>query len=230
LTFSFFFVYLVMEKGELQRMCDKLFEQFESCKTFSIDHLHRLKSFEIEKDVFIKKIKSLEDALMHSKLPLEKPCDSVMSNDDVTSSSHAIPIHRTMFVKPSMSTHHPHTSSANKRYNSIPICHYCGISGHIRPNCFQLRSQKPWDKIPGIKNQVMNLCDQVKLISKKLESPTPYEKNLVMPKKNISNKQVWIKESENLCFVAHTTLKILDTCLWYLDSTCSKHMTGQGTP
>jgi hypothetical protein len=134
-----------MEKGELQRRCDKLFEQFESCKTSSIDHLQRLENFEIEKDVFIKKMKSLEDALMHSKLPLEKPCDFDMSNDDATSSSHAMPIHRIMFVKPSMSTHHPHTSSGNKdkRYNSTPICQYCGIRGHIRPNSFQLHSQKP---------------------------------------------------------------------------------------
>jgi hypothetical protein len=41
-----------MENGELQRMCDTLFEQFESCKTSSIDHLQRVKSFEIEKYVF----------------------------------------------------------------------------------------------------------------------------------------------------------------------------------
>jgi hypothetical protein len=97
-----------MEKGELQRMCQKFFEQFESCKTSSIDHLQRLESFEKEKDVFIKKIKTLEDALMHSKLPLEKPCESVMSNNNVTSSSHAMPIHRTMFIKPGMSIHHSH--------------------------------------------------------------------------------------------------------------------------
>jgi hypothetical protein len=104
-----------------------------------------------------------------------------------------------------------------------------------RPNCFQLRSQKPWDKKhvprddePGIRNQVKNLCDQVKLISKILESPTPHEKNYVMSKKgkNTSNKQVWIKKSDNLCLVADTALKVLDTCLWYLDSACSKHMTG----
>jgi len=94
------------------------------------------------------KIKSLEDALMHSKLPLEKPFDSVMSNDDATSSSHDMSTHRTMFVKPSMSIHHSHTTSGNKskRYNSIPTCHYCGISGHMHPNCFQLHSQKLWDK------------------------------------------------------------------------------------
>jgi hypothetical protein len=32
-----------------------------------------------------------------------------------------------------------------------------------------------------------------------------------------------------MCLVSHTTLKILDTCLWYLDSGCSKHMTGDKT-
>jgi len=32
-----------------------------------------------------------------------------------------------------------------------------------------------------------------------------------------------------LCLVAHTALTILDTCLWYLDSGCSKHMTGDKT-
>jgi len=43
--------------------------------------------------------------------------------------------------------------------------------------------------------------------------------------KDIS-KHVWVKKSDNLCLVAHTALKVLDTCLWYLDSACSKYMTG----
>jgi hypothetical protein len=85
----------LMEKDELQRMCVKLFNQFEEFKNSSIDHLQRLKNFEIEKDVFIGKIKSLEDALMKSKLPLEKPFDSSLSIDSVISSSHAMPAHRT---------------------------------------------------------------------------------------------------------------------------------------
>jgi hypothetical protein len=61
----------LMEKHELQRMCVKLFKQFEDFKTSIIDHLQRLKNFEIEKDVLIEKNKSLENALMKSKLPLE---------------------------------------------------------------------------------------------------------------------------------------------------------------
>jgi len=51
---------------------------------------------------------------------------------------------------------------------------------------------------------------------------------LVNNKKKAS-KQVWVKKEDNLCLVAHTALKILDTCLWYLDSGCSKHMTGDKT-
>jgi len=66
---------------------------------------------------------------------------------------------------------------------------------------------------------------------KKLGSLTPNEKKSVMlnKRKNTTNKQAWIKKEDNLCLVAHTALKILDTCLWYLDSGCSKHMTGDKT-
>jgi hypothetical protein len=53
-----------MEKGELQRMCHELFENFEDFKNSSIEHLQRLKNFEIENEGFITKIKSLEDTLM----------------------------------------------------------------------------------------------------------------------------------------------------------------------
>jgi hypothetical protein len=120
---------------------------------------------------------------------------------------------------------------------SIPICHHCGISGHTCPNCFQIRSQKPWDKLnvpregkPSFENLVKNLSDQVKLISEKLGSPTPNEKRYVLTNnKKKTSKQVWVKKEDNLCLVAHTALKILDTCLWYFDSGCSKHMTGDKT-
>jgi len=28
----------------------------------------------------------------------------------------------------------------------VPTCHHCEIIGHIRPNCYLLKSQKPWNK------------------------------------------------------------------------------------
>lgn len=28
----------------------------------------------------------------------------------------------------------------------VPICHHYGKIGHIRPNYFQLKYQRPWDK------------------------------------------------------------------------------------
>jgi hypothetical protein len=101
----------LMKKCELQRMCVKLFEDF---KNSSIDHLQRLKNFEIEKDVLFEKIKSLEDALMNSKPPLEISFDSRLSIDNVVSSSHAMPAYRTMFVKPSMSQHHTNFTCGDK--------------------------------------------------------------------------------------------------------------------
>jgi hypothetical protein len=99
----------------------------------------------------------------------------------------------------------------------------------------QIRSQKPWDKLhvpregePGFENQVKNLSDQVKFISEKLGSLTPDEKRSVLTNNNNkTSKQVWVKKEDNLCLVAHTALKILDTCLWYLDSGCFKHMIGE---
>lgn len=201
----------------------------------------------MRKTCLLKKIKSLENALMNSKLPLDKPFDSNLNIDSVASVSHAMSAHRTIFVKPSMSQHHTQSTcgdkgenikgTSRKNFNSIPTCHHCGISDHIRPNCFKKRSQKPWDKLHaprkgerGIENQVNNLSDQVQLISEKLGSLTPNEKKSVLTnKKKNTSKQVWVKKEDNLCLVAHTALKILDTCLWCLDSGCSKHMTGEKT-
>ena len=31
------------------------------------------------------------------------------------------------------------------KYNKsrfVPICHYCGVEGHIRPNCFELKNSQ----------------------------------------------------------------------------------------
>jgi hypothetical protein len=158
---------------------------------------------------------------------------SDLSMDKVASIPHAMSVHRTMFIKPSMSHNHTQDKGAS---HSIPKCHHYGINGHIRPNCFHIRSQKPWNKShaprkdePGFEEQVRKLSDQVKLISEKLAYLSPNEQRSVLINKKKASKQVWAKKEDNLCLVSHTALKILDTCLWYLDSGCSKHMTGDKT-
>jgi hypothetical protein len=103
---------------------------------------------------------------------------SELSMDNVVSTSHDMNVLRTMFTKPIMS--HTQSIPKGKRVNqSIPTCNHCGIIGHTRSNCFQIRSQKPWKKTliprkdePGLEEQVKMLSDQVKLISEKLASLT----------------------------------------------------------
>jgi hypothetical protein len=68
---------------------------------------------------------------------------SDLSMDKVASIFHAMSIHRTMFIKPSMSHNHTQDKGAS---HSIPTCHHCGVNGHIHPNCFHIHSQKPLNK------------------------------------------------------------------------------------
>jgi hypothetical protein len=74
---------------------------------------------------------------MKYKMPVEKPFDSTLSIDSIASSSHDMLAHRTMFVKPSMSNHHTHSTCGDrgksakgtsyKNSNFIPTCNHCGI-------------------------------------------------------------------------------------------------------
>jgi hypothetical protein len=163
---------------------------------------------------------------------------SDLSIDKVASISHVMSVHRTMFIKPSMSHNHTQFTCEDKGANhSIPTCHHCGVNGHIRPNCFHIHSQKLWNKTHaprknelGFEEQVKKLSDQVKHISEKLAYLSPNEqRSVLVNNKKKASKQVWVKKEDNMCLVAYTALKILDTCLWYLDSGCSKHMTGDKT-
>jgi hypothetical protein len=48
----------------------------------------------------------------------------------------------------------------------VPTFHYCGKIGHIRPNCYMLKSHKPWNKQVAPKND-----NSVKPSSDKYVSP-----------------------------------------------------------
>ncbi|XP_059431545.1 uncharacterized protein LOC132165056 [Corylus avellana] len=126
------------------------------------------------------------------------------------------------------------------RTNFIPTCFNCGVKGHTRPSCFQIRAKQPSSQKniprldePRIGNQLKVLTAQVKLISEKLavlsnsvdikDMSNLIDKNVQIPPQK---EQVWVKKKDHLCLVAHTALSVLNSCLWFLDSGCSKHMTG----
>jgi hypothetical protein len=127
-----------------------------------------------------------------------------LSMDKVASISHAMSVHRTMFIKPSMSHNHTQDKGAS---HSIPTCQHCSVKGHIRPNCFHIHSEKPLNEShaprkdePGFEEQVKKLSDQVKLISEKLAYLSPNEQTPV-PVNNHkkASKQVWVKKEDNMC-------------------------------
>jgi hypothetical protein len=134
---------------------------------------------------------------------------SNLSMDKVASISHDMSVHRTMFIKHIMSHNHTQSICGGKGVSqSIPTCHHCGITGHIFPNRFPIRSQKPWNKTlvprkdePGFEEQVKMLSDQVKLISEKLAYLTPNEQRSVLVNNHKKAfKQVWVKKGRYSVF------------------------------
>jgi len=77
-------------------------------------------------------------------------------------SSNIASISKTVFVKPLGSETHndkvkaimvscenDNTTPAQSEHSterSLPTCHHCGIVGHIRPNCGQLKFSRTWNK------------------------------------------------------------------------------------
>jgi len=79
-----------------------------------------------------------------------------------TDSSNIASTSRTVFFKPSgselqndkskaivVSCENDNTTPAKSKHSterSLPTCHHCGIVGHIRPNCGQLKFSRTWNK------------------------------------------------------------------------------------
>ncbi|XP_020418004.1 uncharacterized protein LOC109948713 [Prunus persica] len=96
------------------------------------------------------------------------------------------------FIKESSSTE---VKVSLKKF--IPICHFCGVFGHIRPRC--------------------------KVLRKKKRSAYSYSPRNFNPSQR--TKLVWRKKEEK-CLVTLMALSARKSDTWYFDISCSRHMSG----
>lgn len=80
----------------------------------------------------------------------------------------------------------------------VPICHFCGIQGHIRPHCNKMKNHT--------KNQRRKRNSSLEKINK---------------------KSIWVRKHDLRCNVVLPALTAKDSHVWYLDITCFRHMTGK---
>jgi hypothetical protein len=160
---------------ELKEAYKTLYKEFEKLREGRKQHLNDLNSLQTEKSSLLHKVQELEEKLLETQLQLERVIDEkltrmlsiqkspndktslgyVASSSDVPSSS------KTVFVKPTVlelplavedkqkekvnddvpGTQQPHS------IRRPPICHHCGLSGHVRPQCSLLKAQKAKAKI-----------------------------------------------------------------------------------
>ena len=73
--------------------------------------------------------------------------------------------------------------------------------------------------IAKYKRRNRHLCNKLDGLKRKLHSS----------KKNVKKDESCFEKQEclsHVCLFVHTALKVFNSCLWYLDNGCSRHMTG----
>jgi hypothetical protein len=129
-----------------------------------------LNSLQTEKSSLLLRIQELKEKLLKMQLQLERVTDEKLTRmlsiqksptdktclGYVAPSSDAPSTSKTVFVKPAVLEPSPTTEDKGKdkinddvpgtqKPHSIrrsPICHHCGLSGHVRPPCSLLKAQK----------------------------------------------------------------------------------------
>ncbi len=112
-------------------------------------------------------------------------------------------------------------------------CYYCGLEGHIKVDCRKMandiKSQRmQTKKIPNGKNvKKRNYFQNIEnrnLQRKKDLAQQSAKRQVSQPSKV---KRVWVRKDDPKCLVIHTALRAGSSSRWYLDSGCSRHMSGE---
>ena len=107
----------------------------------------------------------------------------------------------------------------------IHICLFYGFDGHIRPRCFRyIKMCKTRSMIEKKKNKAMMHVPRNDKINLHDSRTSRAHVPKTIKKENIILKGV--RKNENVCHVAQIALKSNSSNLWYLDSGCSRHTTG----
>jgi hypothetical protein len=155
---------------ELKEAYKTLCIEFEKLREGRKQHIHDLNSLQTEKSSLLRKIQELEEKLLETQLQLERVTDEKLtymlsiqkSPTDKTGLGYVAPPYdtpstsRTIFVKPIVLEPPPTIEDkGNDKINGdvpgtqkppsirkSPICHHCGLSGHVQPQCSLLKAQK----------------------------------------------------------------------------------------
>jgi hypothetical protein len=155
---------------ELKEAYKTLYVEYEKLREGRKQHLHDLNSLQTEKSSLLQKTQELEEKLIETHLQLERVSDEKLTHmlsiqksptdkiglGYVAPSTDTPSTSRIVFVKPAIPE--PPPTAEDKRKDKInggvpgtqkppsirksPICHHCGLSGHVRPQCSILKAQK----------------------------------------------------------------------------------------
>jgi hypothetical protein len=155
---------------ELKEAYKTLYIEYEKLREGRKQHLYDLNSLQTEKSSLLLIIQELKEKLLETQLQLERVTDEKLtrmlsiqkSPTDKTGLGYVAPssnvpsTSKTVFVKPTVPDPPPTAEDKGKdkvnddvpgpqKPHSIrrhPICHHCGLNGHVHPHCSLLKAQK----------------------------------------------------------------------------------------
>jgi hypothetical protein len=123
---------------ELKEAYKTLYKEFEKLREGRKQHINDLNSLHTKKSSLLLKIQKLEEKLLETRLQLERVTDEKLTRMlSIQKSRHdKTGLGYVASSSDVLGTQQPHS------IRRPPICHHCGLSGHVRPQCSLLKAQK----------------------------------------------------------------------------------------